>query len=571
MRIPIPPAELKRRLVTDGVLSDDAFEQYVGVADRKAQSLLDVLVSEAHVDQGYLQDTIASILGVKLARIDAAIDETLVKLLPEAIARQRGAVLFKREPDGSIGVAMLNPSDLDTLAFLRQYLGRSVTPYLATAEELNRAYQVYGLQSATDFTRVIQENVTKSLASAAASTPEEAAAQLPIVAIVDSLVSYASTSGASDIHVEALEDATLIRYRVDGMLREIMRVPIGVHAAITARLKLLAGLKIDEHYRPQDGRFRYQMVNANVDCRVSVLPTYYGEKVVIRLLSATDKPLSLQELGMFGKEVEMVTSAIEKSYGMVLVTGPTGSGKSTTLYALMEMLNQPDVNMVTVEDPVEYNMRYVNQSQINPAAGVTFASGIRAILRQDPDIIMVGEIRDAETADVSVQAALTGHLVLTTLHTNDAPTAIPRLIDLNVPPFLVASVVNAIIAQRLVRRICPQCISSFTPDAPVLDAIADQYVSIDVPEADRRIPKTLYRGKGCPNCHGSGYRGRLGIYEILDIDDTIRNMIGSKNFEVQEFREAARAAGMRSMYEDGIEKAEQALTTVEEVLRVIRE
>lgn len=570
MRIPLPPAELKRRLVSDGILSDEAFDQYVATAERKSQNIVDVLVSEGHVDPGYLQDTIASILGVSLARLDSSIDEELVKQIPEAIARQRGTVLFKREADGSIGVAMLNPNDLDTLAFLRQYLGRSVTPYLANEEDLNRAFQVYGLQNATDFTRVIQENVKASMA-AAASSAEEAAAQLPIVAIVDSLVSYAATSGASDIHVEALEDATLIRYRVDGLLREIMRVPLEVHAAITARLKLLAGLKIDEHYKPQDGRFRYQMVNASVDCRVSVLPTYYGEKVVIRLLAATDKPLSLQELGMFGHEVELVGKAIAKSYGMVLVTGPTGSGKSTTLYALMELLNQPDVNMVTVEDPVEYNMRYVNQSQINPAAGVTFASGIRSILRQDPDIIMVGEVRDAETADVSVQAALTGHLVLTTLHTNDAPTAIPRLIDLNVPPFLAASVVNAIIAQRLVRKICSQCISSFAPDAPVLDAVAEQYRVLEVPEANRHVPKTLYKGKGCPNCHGSGYRGRLGIYEVLEVDDVIRNLIGRKDFSLQEFRTAARTAGMRSMFEDGVEKAEQALTTIEEVLRVIRE
>lgn len=570
MRIPIPPAELKRRLIADGLLSEEAFEQYLVVADRKNQDLLDILVSDAHVDPGYLQDTIASILGVSLAHLDANLDEALVKQLPEAIARQRGTVLFKKEQDGSVGVAMLNPADLDTLAFLRQYLGRSVTPYLAKSEDLNRAFQVYGLQSATDFTRVIEENVRASMQQAASSV-EEAAAQLPIVAIVDSLVSYAATSGASDIHVEALEDAMLIRYRIDGLLREVMRVPLSVHSAITARLKLLSGLKIDEHFRPQDGRFRYQMVNAYVDCRVSILPTYYGEKTVIRLLAATDRPLSLEELGMFGRDVEALKKAIAKSYGMVLVTGPTGSGKSTTLYALMELLNQPDVNIVTVEDPVEYNMRYVNQSQINPAAGITFASGIRSILRQDPDIIMVGEVRDAETADVSVQAALTGHLVLTTLHTNDAPTAIPRLVDLDVPPFLVSSVVNAIVAQRLVRKVCTKCIGSFTPPQAITDAIADQYAALGVPEGDRHLPKTLYRGKGCPSCRGTGYRGRLGIYEVLEANDQVRQLIGRKEFDLRGFRGTAREAGMRSMFEDGVEKAEQALTSIEEVLRVIRE
>ena len=570
MRVPLPPAELKRRLVTDGILTEEAFDAMLAAADRKSQSILDVLISDAHVDATYLRETIASMLGVQLARLDATIDETLVKELPESIARQREVVLFRREPDGSVAVAMANPADLDTIAFLRQYLGRNVVPYFATGDDLNRGFQVYGLQTATDFTRVIEENVRASLQSTATSAAE-AAAQLPIVAIVDNLISFASTSGASDVHVEALQDATLIRYRVDGLLREIMRVPREVHSAIIARLKLLSGLKIDEHFKPQDGRFRHQMVNATVDCRVAVLPTYYGEKVVLRLLAATDKPLSLEELGMFGREAEVVLAALAKSYGMILVTGPTGSGKSTTLYALMNIVNQPDVNIVTVEDPIEYNMRYVNQSQINPAAGVTFASGIRSILRQDPDIIMVGEVRDAETADVTVQAALTGHLVLTTLHTNDAPTAIPRLLDLQVPAFLVASIVNAIVAQRLVRKICPQCIYSYAPDPVILETIAEQFRDLGIPEDKRREPRVLYRGKGCSSCHGSGYRGRLAIFEALEVDDAMRRMIGSKDLELVGLRAAARGSGMQSMFEDGISKAEQALTTVEEVLRVIRE
>lgn len=570
MRTPVPAADLKRRLVSDGIMTEEAFDAIAVAADRKSQSVIDVLVSDAHVDATYLRETVASLLGVAIAHIDADLDEALVKQLPESVARQREVVLFKREQDGSIAVAMANPNDLDTIAFLRQYLGKNVIPYLATPDELARGFQVYGMQTATDFTRTIEENVRASLQSQTTSA-EEAAAQLPIVAIVDNLITYASTSGASDIHVEALEDGTLIRYRIDGILREIMRVPREVHSAIIARLKLLSALKIDEHFKPQDGRFRYQMVNATVDCRVSVLPTYYGEKVVVRLLAATDKPLSLEELGMFGREAEVVTRSLEKAYGMILVTGPTGSGKSTTLYALMNIVNQPDVNIVTVEDPVEYNMRYVNQSQINPAAGVTFASGIRSILRQDPDIIMVGEIRDSETADVSVQAALTGHLVLTTLHTNDAPTAIPRLIDLNVPPFLAASVVNAIVAQRLVRKICPQCISSYSPDQVTMETIREQFDALTVPEETRPQLKVLYKGKGCASCRGTGYRGRLGIYEVLEIDDEMRRLMGIRETELASFRTVARKGGMKSMFEDGIAKAEQALTTIEEVLRVIRE
>ena len=570
MRTPVPASDLKQRLVSDGIVTAEVFDTLLAAADRKSQSIIDVLISDAHVDGTYLRETLAALLGVKLARLDASLDDTLVKQLPESIARTREVVLFRREADGSVAVAMANPSDLDTIAFLRQYLGRNVIPYLATPEDLSRGFQVYGLQTATDFTRTIEENVRASLQNKA-GTAEEAAAQLPIVAIVDNLISYAATSGASDIHVEALEDSTLIRYRIDGILREIMRVPREVHSSITARLKLLAALKIDEHYKPQDGRFRYTIVNDAVDCRVSVLPTYYGEKVVLRLLAATDKPLSLEELGMFGREAEVVTKALNKAYGMILVTGPTGSGKSTSLYALMNIVNQPDVNIVTVEDPVEYNMRYVNQSQINPAAGVTFASGIRSILRQDPDIIMVGEVRDAETADVSVQAALTGHLVLTTLHTNDAPTAIPRLIDLNVPPFLAASVVNAIVAQRLVRKICPQCISSYSPDQVTLDTVSEQLNVLGIPEEQRPQMKILYKGKGCTSCHGTGYRGRLGIYEVLEVNDDVRALIGAHETDMTAVRVAARKAGMRSMFEDGMSKAEQALTSIEEVLRVIRE
>lgn len=570
MRTPIPPADLKRRLISDGIITEEAFDVIAAAADRKSQSIVDVLISDAHVDATYMRETLASLMGVSLAHLDTELDESLVKQLPESVARQREAVLFKHEVDGSIAVAMANPNDLDTIAFLRQYLGKNVVPYLATPDELARGFQVYGMQTATDFTRTIEENVRASMQAKTLSA-EEAAAQLPIVAIIDNLVTYASTSGASDIHVEALEDSTLIRYRIDGILREIMRVPREVHPAITARLKLLAALKIDEHYKPQDGRFRYQMVNAIVDCRVSVLPTYYGEKVVIRLLAATDKPLSLEELGMFGREAEVVLKALEKSYGMLLVTGPTGSGKSTSLYALMNIVNQPDVNIVTIEDPIEYNMRYVNQSQINPAAGITFASGIRSILRQDPNVIMVGEIRDAETAEVSVQAALTGHLVLTTLHTNDAPTAIPRLIDLNVPPFLAASVVNAIVAQRLVRKICPQCISSYTPDQVTVQTVNEQLDVLSVPAEQRPQMKVLYKGKGCASCRGTGYRGRLGIYEVLEIDDELRRLMSIKETELATFRTAARKEGMRSMFEDGMSKAEQALTTVEEVLRVIRE
>lgn len=490
--------------------------------------------------------------------------------MPEEIARERQAIAFKREVDGSVDVAMQDPSDLAAIEFLHQRLGARINPYLASADDLNRGFSIYGEELATNFKGVIENNIQLSLRSQTKST-EEAAAELPIVAIVDNLLSYAISLRASDIHIEILEEEVMVRYRIDGILYEIMRMPKAVHPAIVARLKLLAGLKIDEHYEPQDGRFRYQIVNQMIDVRVSVMPTYYGEKVEMRLLEASQKPLSLEEVGLLADDGKMVRDNLKKSYGMVLATGPTGSGKTTTLYALMNILNRPQVNIVTIEDPIEYNMKFVNQTQINPQAGITFASGLRSFLRQDPNVIMVGEIRDAETAGIAVQAALTGHLLLSSLHTNDAPTAIPRLFDLSVPPFLVASTLNVILAQRLVRRICTTCIYSYEPEAQLETVITNQLSQLGIAQAEVHLPKILYKGKGCNACGGTGYRGRLAIFEVLEITDTIKKLIIDPHFSLDGIRAEARNEGMHTMFEDGMEKAALGQTTVEEVLRVIRE
>ncbi|MCX6702763.1 MAG: GspE/PulE family protein, partial [Candidatus Wolfebacteria bacterium] len=307
-----------------------------------------------------------------------------------------------------------------------------------------------------------------------------------------------------------------------------------------------------------------------LDIRVSVIPTFYGEKVEMRLLPSSQKPLSLEELGLWEDMVKIIESNSKKTYGMLLVTGPTGSGKTTTLYSILNILNKPEVNIVTIEDPIEYDIKYINQIQINPQAGVTFGSGLRSILRQDPNIILVGEIRDEETAEISVHSALTGHLLLSSLHTNDAATAIPRLIDMKVASFLVAAVLNVVMAQRLVRKICINCIESYTPEAGVAESLTkelkkvNQYSSIV-------IPKLFFRGKGCDSCGGTGYRGRLGIYEVLEVDDDIRKIIISSDFSLSALSEAARKKGMVSMFEDGLRKVERGITTIEEVERVIRE
>jgi type II secretory ATPase GspE/PulE/Tfp pilus assembly ATPase PilB-like protein len=507
-------------------------------------------------------------LGVGLADLgNKAINEEALRSLPEEIARQREVIVFDQEPDGTLDVAMVQPNDLETIEFLEQRFQKNIKVFYATEDDLRRGFVVYGFHSNEDFKKIIEKNVEETLSSS--KSGEEAAVDLPIVEIVNNILSFAISSRGSDIHIEALEDATLVRYRVDGILYEMIRMPKEVHPALTARIKILSGLKIDEHYRPQDGRFRYQVASQIVDVRVSIMPTYYGEKIVMRILESTQKPLSLEELGMLQDTAKTVRENLKKTYGMIIICGPTGSGKSTTLYALLNILNKPNVNIASVEDPVEYNMRYVNQSQINPQAGITFAGGLRALLRQDPNIIMVGEIRDSETAGIAVQAALTGHLLLSSLHTNDAPSAIPRLFDLEVPPFLVASTLNLIFAQRLVRRICSSCIYSYDPPLDTKTLIENE---LKASGSDMNlVPKMYYKGKGCAACGGTGYRGRFGIFEMLEVTDKIKGLIDAPQFNLEALTLGARHNGMLTMFEGGLMKVQLGMTTLDEVLRVIRE
>ena len=571
MKLPLPPLQLKNALVAENLITAERFDELFEEAQRKNQDMLEVLVSEKVASYGFLGDLVAKFLGVERADFATSIvDRQLVQTLPEDIARQRQVIVFNREPDGTLDVAMIDPSDLETIEFLSQRLKAQIKPFLATSDDMNRGFAVYGYELGRDFKKLIEENIRASLSSQA-NTIEEAAAQLPIVGIADNILSYAVASRASDIHIEILEEATLIRYRIDGILYEVMSVTKAIHAALLARIKLLAGLRIDEHMKPQDGRFRHQLANQIVDVRVSVMPTYYGEKVEMRLLEATQKPLSLEEIGM-GADIAKITSDnLKSAYGMILSCGPTGCGKTTTLYAFMNIINKPQVNVVTIEDPIEYNMRYVNQTQINPQAGITFASGLRSLLRQDPNVVMVGEIRDSETAGIAVQAALTGHLLLSSLHTNDAPTAIPRLFDLGVPPFLAASVLCLVIAQRLVRKVCQSCVYSYEAGPEIRRVVTDQLKALGLSKEEIKAPKILYRGKGCAACGMTGYRGRLGIFEVIAINDKIKKIINEPHFDSEKLRIEARNNGMRTMFEDGLSKMECAITTIEDVMRVVRE
>jgi type IV pilus assembly protein PilB len=566
----IPLEKLKESLIKEKLITEESFDRLKTEAERMGQSLTDVLISQGIITQDYFYNLISNYLGVE--RIDLTtqpIDVSLLHTLSEDIARRKRAIVFGKTPEGLLKVAMEDPGDLETIKFLERHLEAKIKPYLATADDLNQGFILYGQQLAQDFKEVVEKSIKESL-KMKSLTLEEAATQVPIVAIVDNFLSYAASIRASDIHLEILEDNILVRFRIDGILREIIRIPKEIHPAIIARIKILGGLKVDEHLRPQDGRVRYSIGQQLVDIRVSIVPTFYGEKVEMRLLPAIQKPLSLEEIGMWEDTKNIVLENIKKSYGMVLICGPTGCGKTTTLYSVLNILNQPEVNIVTIEDPIEYAIKYINQIQVNPLADLTFANGLRSILRQDPNIIMVGEIRDSDTANISVNAALTGHLLLSSLHTNDAPTAIPRLIDLGVPPFLVSSVLNAVASQRLVRRICMNCIESYEPEPAVIEAIKKQLRLIN-PQAEVKIPKTFYRGHGCAACGGSGYRERIGIFEILNITKEVREAIIEPNFSLDKLRELARKQGMITIFEDGLRKVELGITTIEEVFRSTRE
>ncbi len=566
----IPLQKFKEFLTKEGLISDQAFDELVTESKRMGQNVSDLLISRGILTVDYFYNLLGDYFRVPKADLaNLTIDEKTLQRLSEEIARQRKVVVFGEDKDGSLMVAMEDPSNLETIEFLERHLKSKIKPFLATPSDLDRGFALYGRHIAENFKTIIEENIRVTLKRKVEDI-EEAAKDLPIVAIVDNLLSYAISIRASDIHIEILEDAILIRFRIDGILHEVIRMPKEAYAAIVARIKLLSALKIDEHLKPQDGRFRYKVGQEFLDIRVAIIPVFYGEKIEMRLLPATQKPLALEELGVMEDMKKAIEENIKKSYGMILVAGPTGSGKTTTLYSILNILNKPEVNIVTIEDPIEYDMKYINQTQINPAAGITFANGLRAILRQDPNVIMVGEIRDEETAEISVHSALTGHLLLSSLHTNDAATAVPRFMDMKIAPFLVAAVLNIVVAQRLIRKICLDCIESYKVDAELTKFLERELKGAN-PYSQLKISKMLYRGKGCSACNGTGFRGRIGIFEIIEADEEVRKIIIDPSFSLDALNENVKRRGMLTMFEDGLRKAETGVTTVEEVLRVIRE
>ncbi len=481
----------------------------------------------------------------------------VMQLLPQTVAQTQGALVFKQGDDGT-HVALLHPERGAFRRLLQKKFRGGIHYSLATKQSLHNAIAKYDISFEERFT---------ALQNRAAKGHSGDAKDEPVIALVDMMLQHALRSGASDVHIEPQAKEAIVRERVDGLLRTTAHIPKNVHAHMVLRLKVMANLATDEHAIPQDGKLSYIGEGTKIDVRLSVVPTTRGEKVVLRLLVGSDEVLPLDALGLGLKDQEMLRSEMKRSWGMILVTGPTGSGKTTTLYTIMRQLQSEAINISTIEDPVEYELPGANQIQVNDKVGLTFASGLRSIVRQDPNIILVGEIRDHETASIAVDSAMTGHLVLSTLHTNDAPTAVPRLIDMGIEPFLIASTVNVVIAQRLVRKICIHCRES-------LDVNHETLASICPPDILPRINKDgssvrLYRGKGCNVCHGSGFKGRIGIYEIVLIDTDIRALI-LQRASADTIHKLVQDRGGKSMLDDGITKALQGITTLQDVLRVIR-
>ncbi len=524
-----------------------------------------------------------------------------LQLLPERIARQYGAIVFDIDKKGIKQVAMDDPDDIQALNFLHKELGSNIKIHIATSSQLQAALDQYRDNISSELTKVIADET--GVEDAGEVDEKDLAEDSPIAQTVNIIIEYGIKAGASDIHIEPRENDVVVRYRIDGLLREANKLPRKLLGALISRIKILSKLKIDEHRAPQDGRFKVNVNGQVYALRVSTLPILDGEKVAIRLLNESSKPSSFTELGFWGNALDDLQHAIVQPHGMVLVTGPTGSGKSTTLFSVLSSLNTPNVNISTIEDPIEYHVVGANQTQVNTLAGMTFGSGLRALLRQDPNIIMVGEIRDKETADLGVQAALTGHLVFSTLHTNNAATCLPRLLDMGVEPFLIASTVRVVIAQRLVRRLCSECRESFAPDSTSLKQLEKSFnlaanggfkrihqletaaleggiglAGESAKNAASKLSSTdstiaqLWRPHdgGCENCNHSGYKGRIGIYEILNNSATVQKMIVGNNTS-EDIQKAAISEGMITMHLDGLVKALRGETSVEEVLRVTSE
>lgn len=580
-------------LVKLGLISQKQLDLIKVQSAETGKSVENILRDMPGISNEELTKVVAVSSGLPYVDLKAKrIDKQILDIISKKVAEK-----YKIIPFGKVGeflnVAMLNPNDIQSIEFIEKKTGLKVKPYLASAESISKLLGQYDdysfevetvigdIQKQPEFS--LQENEKKKEKENNAATITQDA---PITRALNTILEYAAKSRASDIHIEPRDKDIKVRYRIDGLLYNTMALPKHIHPALVSRIKILSNLKIDEHRVPQDGRFQLNMEGREIDLRISITPIVYGEKVVIRLLDKTNGMITLENLGIKGRAYRIIEESFKKPHGMTLSTGPTGSGKSTSLYAILSKLNTPSVNIITIEDPVEYNVPGINQIQVNNGVGLTFASGLRSMLRQDPDVIMVGEIRDKETADLAVQSALTGHTVLSTLHTNSAASALPRLIDMDIEPFLIASTVNTIVAQRLVRRICENCKVEYRATLALTKAIKASLKGVLPSKNDPKEKTTelgfdklpfvedetfkLYKGKGCESCKNTGFWGRIGVYEIFNVSPTIEDLITSQS-SASDIQDQAVKEGMVTMQQDGFLKALAGITTVEEVVRTTSE
>ncbi len=581
----IEEAQLKAFLLDSGLISAANLKKAEAESKKNGERLRSVLLSGGYLPEEEVNRLEAYILGipfVDLAKIN--IDPAILQIIPEPIARKHNIVSYKKTGK-DLEVAMIDPDDLATIEFIKKKAGLRILPRITSTESIKSALKQYQksledefgeiLKKETDSLQVLSEGDKGDLE---AEELKKMAEDLPVIRIVDTLMRHAILQSASDIHIEPIEKEVVVRYRIDGILHDAMTLPKQIATGLVARIKVMSNLKLDEHRLPQDGRFKIETNEYKISFRVSILPVFDGEKIVLRLLPESAKGHSLEELGFWGINLERVHKSIRRPTGIILATGPTGSGKTTTLYTILEMLNTPSVNISTIEDPIEYRMPRINQTQVRPDIGLSFSSGLRSLLRQDPNVIMVGEIRDNETASLAINAALTGHLVLSTLHTNSAAGALPRLLDMKIEPFLIASTVTAIISQRLVRKLCeaketyklsPTEIQTLDKDTHISQAFEKLKAEKVI---DPKIPlekMELARPQKSEEC-AEGYKGRIGIHEVLEMSGSIKELV-VKNTSADQIEARAREEGMLSMFEEGLIRVAQKVTSIEEILRVTRE
>lgn len=565
--------------IASKLIPKDKLEKILKYTEAKNLSLLDCLFDKKIISQEHFYRELARMKKLPFVVLkDKPIRKDILFSIPETVSTARRIIAFDAN-ESQIKLATTNPENLQIFEFIARKTGLAPKICITTPEDIDEALKQFKQSLKAEFEKItttklatVDEKEKKKL--------KELAEDLPIIRIVDSLLEHAIFEEASDVHVEPMEKEVKVRFRVDGILKNVMSLPRSAENGIVARIKVLSNLKLDEHRLPQDGRFKISTKDYKYSVRVSIFPVFDGEKVVMRLLSETAGAVPLEKLGLLSRPFAVIKRNIKKPHGIIFVTGPTGSGKTTTLYSIMNILNRPGVNIATVEDPIEYRMPGINQSQINAKIGFTFARGLRSLLRQDPDILMVGEIRDPETAGIAINAAMTGHLVLSTLHTNDAVTSLPRLIDMGVPSFLVAFTTNLIIAQRLVRKVCKKCIKPYKLNPGQIAELKKFFNTEAILEELKREKfikpsdtlKTLkfYRGEGCRECGSDGYKGRIGIFEVLEITREVSDLIHAKA-RAEDFKDAAQKQKMITLVEDGFIKAIKGMTTLEEVVRVTKE